>query len=149
MEGHSKADRTALRRRVAGRIALGVGVVITFLCLLLVAGAWKNDLTISSHIGYANAEVSKVSFGRTVIRYNTPDGAVHSPTDGVLYPEGLAPGQIVRVEYDQRNPELVRVAGRSATLSLLPLGLVVLVTWALVLGARWWLRRDLAEPVTA
>jgi hypothetical protein len=111
------------------------------MCLLLFVGGLRNDIAIGSHIGYANAEVVSTSFGRTVVRFNTPDGAVHSPPDGILYPKGLVPGQIVRIEYDQRNPELARVAGRSITSAWFPLTLIIAVAWGLVVGALYWLRQ--------
>lgn len=128
-------------RRIATWVLLGVASVVTLMCLLLFVGGMRNDIAISSHVGYANAEVVSTSFGRTVVRFNTPDGAVHSPPDGILYPKGLVPGQIVRVEYDQRNPELARVADRSITTALLPLVLIIAVAWGVVLGALYWLRR--------
>jgi uncharacterized protein DUF3592 len=128
-------------RRIATWVLLGVASVVTLMCVLLFVGGLRNDIAVSSHIGYANAEVVSTSFGRTVVRFNTPDGAVHSPPDGVLYPKGLVPGQIVRVEYDQRNPELARVAGRSITTALVPLVLIIVVAWGIVAGALYWLRR--------
>ena len=128
-------------RRIAAWALLGVASLVTLLCLLLLVGGWRNDEAISSHVGYANAEVVSTSFGRTVVRFNTPDGAVHSPPDGILYPKGLVTGQIVRVEYDQRDPELARVAGRSIASALLPLVLIVVVTWGIAVGVLTWLRR--------
>jgi hypothetical protein len=85
--------------------------------------------------------VDSVSFDRTIIRYETPDGIVHSPATGVLYPAGLAAGDLVRVEYDVSNPELARVAGRSAIFTLEPLATTVLVTWLLAVLLCWWLGR--------
>ncbi|WP_243753875.1 DUF3592 domain-containing protein [Labedaea rhizosphaerae] len=127
-------------RRIATWVLLAVASVLTLLCLLLFIGGMRNDIAIGSHIGYANAEVVSTSFGRTVVRFNTPDGAVHSPPDGILYPKGLVPGQIVRVEYDQRNPELARVAGRSITSAWFPLTLIIVVAWGVVIGVLHWLR---------
>lgn len=118
-----------------------VGWVITGLCLCLLTGAWRNDAAIGARTGNANAEVLSVTFSRTVVRYSTPDGAVHIPPSGVLYPSGLATGELVRVEYDAANPELVRVAGRDVRLAFLPLGTAVFVVWAVLGPAAWWLRR--------
>ncbi|MGH3951461.1 MAG: hypothetical protein ACRDSE_20475, partial [Pseudonocardiaceae bacterium] len=61
--------------------------------------------------------------------------------NGVLYPAGLSEGQLVRIEYASTNPELARVAGRTALLTLLPLGATVLFTWLLACPLLWWLRR--------
>ena len=64
----------------------------------------------------------------------------------MLYPEGLEAGQLVRVEYNTEDPELARVAGRSASLTLLPLGTTILFTW-LVAGPAWWFSRRRVAPV--
>ena len=67
---------------------------------------------------------------------------MHIPQDGVLYPGGLQQGQFVRVEYDTRNPDLVRVAGRGMVLSLLPVAACLAGTWLVLGGAYWQLRRE-------
>ncbi|GAB3009027.1 hypothetical protein GCM10017788_52750 [Amycolatopsis acidiphila] len=119
---------------------LGAAVLITVLCVGLLLAAIRNDEAITSHLGAANAEVDSVSWDRTIIRFDTPDGIVHIPANGVLYPGGLVAGDLVRVEYDTANPELARVAGRTATLTLLPLGTTTLVTWVVAGGLLWWIR---------
>jgi uncharacterized iron-regulated membrane protein len=48
----------------------------------------------------------------------------------------------VRIEYDVSDPELARVAGRSATLTLLPLGTTILCTWLIAGPLLWWIRRE-------
>jgi hypothetical protein len=127
--------------RVAARVLLAVGALITALGLLLVIAAWIEDVKIDHNTGFANAEVVSVSPQRTLVRFQTPDGAEHIPSVGVLYPEALAERQVVRVEYEQGNPDLVRVAGRGATLTLLPVGTTMLVTWLVVIPLVIWLRR--------
>ncbi|MGW4400896.1 DUF3592 domain-containing protein [Amycolatopsis nivea] len=111
------------------------------MCVSLVFAAFRNDSAIESHLGTANATVESVAFDRTIIQYQTPDGIVHSPATGVLYPSGLAAGQLVAIEYDATNPDLTRVAGRTATLTLLPVGMTVLITWLVAGPLLWWLRR--------
>ncbi|WP_446681607.1 DUF3592 domain-containing protein [Amycolatopsis halotolerans] len=111
------------------------------MCVSLVFAAFRNDNAIESHLGTATATVESVAFDRTIIQYQTPDGIVHSPPTGVLYPSGLAAGQLVAIEYDATNPELTRVAGRTATLTLLPVGMTVLITWLVAGPLLWWLRR--------
>lgn len=130
-------------RRVLAIVLLVAGLTITFLCLMLVIAAGRNDNAIGARTGFANAEVLSVNFDRTVIRYETPDGMVHIPPNGVLYPGGLAEGQVVRIEYDRSDPdELVRVAGRNMSLTLLPVGSTMLITWAVVAPALLLLRRQ-------
>jgi hypothetical protein len=109
---------------------------------MLLFAAIRNDSAIEDHLGTVNAQVDSVAFDRTIIHFATPDGVVHSPSNGVLYPAGLAAGQLVRVEYDASDPELARVAGRSAALTVLPLGLTVLITWLIAGLLLWWIRRQ-------
>jgi hypothetical protein len=123
-----------------------LGVLITGLCLCLLIAVWRDDAAINARTGHATAEVPSVSFSRTVVQFNTPDGAAHRPAAGLLYPSGLAAGQVVYVEYDTANPDLVRVAGRGARLALLPIGTTVLGVWAVLGPAIWWLRRRARMP---
>lgn len=137
LEDVTKSER---RQRIGRRVVLGVAALITVLCVGLLLSAIRNDQAITSHLGAANAEVDSVSWDRTIIRFDTPDGIVHIPANGVLYPGGLVAGDLVRIEYDTANPELARVAGRTATLTLLPLGTTALITWAIAGGLLWWIR---------
>ncbi|MQA08270.1 MAG: hypothetical protein GEU98_06900 [Pseudonocardiaceae bacterium] len=129
-------------RRALAIALLVVASTISFLCITLVFAAWSNDRSIGARTGFANAEVVSVAFDRTVIRFETPDEMVHIPQNGVLYPGGLAKGQVVRVEYDRQDPDTVRVAGRNMSMTLLPLGSTLFVTWVVVGPALWWLRRS-------
>jgi hypothetical protein len=138
---NAPADRRRLIRRIAARSLLALGGVITFLCVALVVGAWTEDVSIDRNIGLANAEVVADSATRTLVLFYTPDGAEHIPQTGVLYPAGLNVGDVVEVEYRQDNPELVRVAGRSAVVTLLPVGLTLLGAWAVLIPSVWALRR--------
>lgn len=127
--------------------ALGIGLLvlpslITFLSVMVVLGAWRDDVAIGSRTGRATAEVVSVSYARTIIRFSTPDGAVHSPPAGVLYPRGLQPGQLVRIEYDMRNPDLARIADRDVSSGYLPALLTAVGAWV-VCGPLWfWLRHS-------
>jgi hypothetical protein len=138
---NAPADRRRLIRRIAARSLLALGGVITFLCVALVVGAWTEDVSIDRNVGLANAEVVADSATRTLVLFYTPDGAEHIPQTGVLYPAGLNVGDVVEVEYQQDNPELVRVAGRSAVVTLLPVGLTLLGAWAVLIPSIWALRR--------
>ncbi|NKQ58368.1 hypothetical protein HFP15_36505 [Amycolatopsis sp. K13G38] len=127
---------------------LGVAVMITVLCVGLLLAAIRNDSAITGNLGTTNAQVDSVSWDRTIIRFATPDGVVHIPANGVLYPGGLVAGDLVRIEYDTANPELARVAGRTATLTLLPLGTTALITWAIASGLLWWIRHRTRPKTT-
>lgn len=118
-----------------------LGCVFTGLCLLVLFASWRDDAAIDAHLGRADADVLSVAFNRTAVRFVSPEGVVYTPSQGVLYPGGLTAGERVRVEYDQANPELARLAGRDARLAVLPVGAAIAVTWALAGPALWWLRR--------
>jgi hypothetical protein len=122
------------------RVLVSIGALVTALGLLLMVAAWTEDIKIDKRTGLANAAVVSVSHQRTLVRFQTPDGAEHIPSVGVLYPEALKEGQTVQVEYDQRDPELVRVAGRGAALTILPVGGTVLLVWLVVVPVVLWLR---------
>lgn len=136
------ATGRAKRLRVTFIALLVVGVTITLLCVALLVGTFRNDAAIEERLGRTTAEVLAVGFDRTLVRFETPDREVHIPEQGVLYPRGLEEGQLVLVEYDQDKPELVRVAGRTASLSLMPLGMVLVGTWLVLVPILWWLRRS-------
>jgi hypothetical protein len=140
------AERPTVRRRrgVLGWLSIALLVlpaVLTFLCVMVLLAAWRDDVAISSYTGRATAEVVSVSAGRTVIRFATPDGVVRTPPAGVLYPRGLEAGQLVRIEYDIRNPDLARVADRDVTVGLLPAMLTAVGGWLLLAPVSLWLRR--------
>ena len=139
--GETTAGR-AKRLRITFIALLAVGATITLLCVALVIGTFRNDAAIEGRTGRTTAEVLSVAFDRTLVRFETPDREVHIPEQGVLYPRGLEEGQLVLVEYDQDSPDLVRVAGRTASLSLMPLGMVLAGTWIVLVPIVWWLRRS-------
>ena len=120
-------------RRVAARSVLVVALLITAMALCIPIACFIDDRTVEEARGEAVAEVVDTSLTRTVVRFSTPEGRVYIPPNGVLYPEGLQPKQLVRVEYDSRNPDLVRVAGRTAVLSLLPVAGLLAGTWVVLL----------------
>ncbi|WP_440899126.1 DUF3592 domain-containing protein [Actinosynnema sp.] len=140
-DGRPRSGRRRAVRKLLGRSVLVLGGLVTLVGVLLVAACWRDDNAIESRRGRAAAEVVSVSFQRTVVRYATPDGAVHSPAQGVLYPDGLEAGQVVWIEYDTDNTELARVEGRTFTLALLPVGTSLLAVWAVLGPLAWWLRR--------
>lgn len=140
----SEESRRRVRRRIA-RGVLIVGALLTVMGACMILACYINDRTITEARGQAVAEVVDTSPIRTAVRFNTEDGRVFLPPAGVLYPSDLQVGQLVRVEYDARNPDLVRVAGRTWTLSLLPVLSSLAVLWALVLPTYYLLRRSIRE----
>jgi hypothetical protein len=127
-------------RSPAWWLLAGLPGVLSLLVVLALAGAARDDAAIDARTGRATAQVLAVTPVRTVVQFAAPDGQIHSPDEGLAYPSGLRVGQLVRVEYDRADPELVRVAGRTWTVGLLPAGLTLVVLWMLVLPAAWWLR---------
>lgn len=130
--------------RVAHRAAVSVIVVaagISVLAVLLVLAAWRNDRTIESDMGTATAEVLSAGSLRSAVSFVTPDGVTHNPKLGVLYPTNLTAGQRIDVEYARSDPDLVRVAGRDASVAIVPAGSVIVVTWFVALPALLVLRR--------
>jgi len=134
--------KTERVRRIGWYAALVVASLVTVLGVSLLFAAIRNDNSIEAELGQATAQVESVTFDRTIINYATPDGIMHSPANGVLYPSGLAAGQLVNIEYDVGDPELARVAGRSAANTLLPLGSMIFFTWLIAGPLLWWIRRQ-------
>jgi hypothetical protein len=154
------AARAVARR--APELVAGLAVLVTVLAALAFAGAVVNDRTIAANSALAEAEVLEgSSFSRTLVRFTAcrPDAsgsapaAAGAPSDcdgsgeavvperGVFYPGGLEPGETVTVEYAVGNPELVRVAGRTAVAGLVPLLLGVLAAWVALGPLAAWLYR--------
>lgn len=108
-----------------------VATGISVLAFLLVVGAWQNDRTITGDEGRATAEVLSAGKLRSAVSFVTDDGVTHNPQLGVLYPTNLSVGQRIDVEFYTGDPDLVRVAGRSAAVAIIPAASVVVVTWAI------------------
>lgn len=133
--------------RIAVLIVAGL---VTLQSVLLVAGAWRDDLAIQRHMGVAQAEVLDAGPRRSTIEFVTPERVTYRPELGVLYPSQLATGMRIYVEYDKNNPNLVRVQHRNAGLAIIPAGSIAVVAWlvgaaaltGLALLDRWLDRRD-------
>lgn len=127
-----RIDTVARRcRQVVALIAL----LMTLVCATLVAGPVYNDIKLHKDKETAIATVNHVGLLRTAISFRDSSGEFHSPNTGVLYPGGLHDGQKVWVEYSRSHPDIVRVQGRTWTLSLLPAVSTFIVTVALSMGA--------------
>jgi hypothetical protein len=112
-----------------------VASLVTLQSLLLVAGAVRNDFAIKHNMGVAEAEVLSASQRRSTIEFVTPDRVTYRPELGVLYPSELAQGMRIYVEYDKRNPNLVRVQHRNAKLAIIPAGSIAVVGWLIAAAA--------------
>jgi hypothetical protein len=131
---HGRSDEPPkTRARIAlrwTRIAiLIVTALVTLQSVLLVAGAWRNDLAIRRNMGVAQAEVLSAGPRRSTIEFVTPERVTYRPELGVLYPSELATGMRIYVEYNKRNPNLVRVQHRNAGLAIIPAGSIAVVAW--------------------
>jgi hypothetical protein len=119
--------RTALRWvRIA---ILIVAALVTLQSVLLVAGAWRDDLAIQRNMGVAQAEVLSAGPRRSTIEFVTPERVTYRPELGVLYPSELATGMRIYVEYNKKDPNLVRVQHRNAGLAIIPAGSIAVLAW--------------------
>ncbi len=152
---HGRSDeppRTPARivLRWARIAALIVAGLVTLQSLLLVAGAWRDDIAITHNMGVAQAEVLSAGPRRSTIEFVTPERVTYRPELGVLYPSHLATGMRIYVEYNKNDPNLVRVQHRNAGLAIIPAGSIAVVGWlvaaailiALALLDKWLDRRD-------
>ncbi|WP_197378458.1 DUF3592 domain-containing protein [Mycolicibacterium mengxianglii] len=112
-----------------------VTALVTLQSVLLVAGAWRNDLAIEANMGVAAAEVLDAGPRRSTIEFVTPDRVTYRPELGVLYPSELENGMRIYVEYDRSDPDLVRVQDRNASLSIIPATSVAVVAWLVAAAA--------------
>ncbi|ORX01279.1 hypothetical protein AWC29_24440 [Mycobacterium triplex] len=123
--------RIALRlTRITVLIIAGL---VTLQSVLLVAGAWRNDLAIRHNMGVAQAEVLSAGPRRSTIEFVTPERVTYRPELGVLYPSELAKGMRIYVEYNKNDPNLVRVQHRNAGLAIIPAGSIAVVSWLVTL----------------
>jgi hypothetical protein len=130
-EAPTTPARIALRlARIAVLIIAGL---VTLQSVLLVAGAWRNDLAIRHNMGVAQAEVLSAGPRRSTIEFVTPERVTYRPELGVLYPSELATGMRIYVEYNKNDPNLVRVQHRNAGLAIIPAGSIAVVSWLVAL----------------
>ena len=127
----STSARIALRiLRIAVLIITGL---VTLQSVLLVAGAWRDDLAIQHNMGVAQAEVLSAGPRRSTIEFVTPERVTYRPELGVLYPSELSTGMRIYVEYNKNDPNLVRVQHRNAGLAIIPAGSIAVVAWLVAL----------------
>ena len=122
-------------------------VAITVMMIALAIAMRTNDGAIDDHLGTATATVLSVSPLRTGIEFVDATGTTIRPEGGVLYPGLLSLGQQFVVEYSQQDPQIARVAGRTAAVGTLSIGLVTAVTWLVAVPVIWWLVRRARLPL--
>jgi hypothetical protein len=141
------------RVRIARITVLIIAGLVTLQSVLLVAGAVRNDFAIQNNMGVAEAEVLDAGPRRSTIEFVTPDRVTYRPELGVLYPSELATGMRIYVEYDKREPNLVRVQHRNAKLAIIPAGSIAVVGWlvaaAALTGLAWLDKRLDRQLVSA
>lgn len=131
---HGRSDeppqtRTRIALRWARIAVLIVTGLVTLQSVLLVAGAWRDDLAIQHNMAVAQAEVLSAGPRRSTIEFVTPERVTYRPELGVLYPSHLATGMRIYVEYNKNDPNLVRVQHRHAGLAIIPAGSIAVVCW--------------------
>ena len=100
----------------------------------------------------AEAEVLDAGERRSTIEFVTPDRVTYRPELGVLYPSELAKGMRIYVEYDKRNPNLVRVQHRNAKLAIIPAGSIAVAGWLIAAAALTglaWVDKRLDRQLTS
>jgi hypothetical protein len=55
----------------------------------------------------------------------------YRPELGVLYPSELDTGMRIYVEYDENDPDVVRVRDRNALLAVIPAGSIAVLGWVI------------------
>jgi hypothetical protein len=123
-----KTQARVVLRWVRVTVLIVTGLV-TLQSVLLVAGAWRDDLAIQRNMGVAQAEVLDAGPRRSTIEFVTPERVTYRPELGVLYPSELSTGMRIYVEYNKNDPNLVRVQHRNAGLAIIPAGSIAVVGW--------------------
>ena len=109
--------------------------------LALGIGMRANDSAIDENFGSATATVLSVSPLRTGIEFVDATGATIRPEGGVLYPGLLNLGQQFVVEYSTKDPQIARVAGRTAAVGTVMIAITLGVTYLITLPLIWWCLR--------
>ncbi|MFW0795363.1 DUF3592 domain-containing protein [Gordonia sp. CPCC 205515] len=113
-------------------VLLVIGVVVTTMGLVMIAGCHRNDTQIDANKATVTADVVSADALHAAVNFQTADGQFHSPRLGLLYPTELTQGQRIKVDYDATNPDLARPTGRNWTLAIIPGLSVAVVGWVLV-----------------
>ena len=79
---------TILRR--VQKVLLTLGMVVTAMCLVLIVACFRNDAEIEKHKATVTADVVYADRLHANAYFQTPDGSVHSPRLGLLYPTAVS-----------------------------------------------------------
>jgi hypothetical protein len=134
--------------RWAARLVALVTLAITIMMVALGIGMRLNDRAIDEHLGSATATVLSVSPLRTGIEFVDQAGATVRPEGGVLYPGLLSVGQQFVVEYSVADPQVARVAGRTASVGTIMIVVTLVVTYLIAVPILWWCHRRAGLPIT-
>lgn len=146
-ENGSKPTRRQRIWRGTGRGIALLAVAITVMMIALAIGMRSNDSAIDDHLGTATATVLSVSPLRTGIEFVDATGATVRPAGGVLYPGLLSLGQQFVVEYSTQDPQIARVAGRTASVGTIMIVLSLAGTYLVAAPLIWWCRRRSRLPL--
>ncbi|HEY5150389.1 MAG TPA: DUF3592 domain-containing protein, partial [Mycobacterium sp.] len=144
--GGKPTRRQRIWRGTGRGIAL-LAVAITVMMIALAIGMRSNDSAIDDHLGTATATVLSVSPLRTGIEFVDATGATVRPEGGVLYPGLLSLGQQFVVEYSTQDPQIARVAGRTASVGTIMIVLTLAGTYLVAAPLIWWCRRRSRLPL--
>ena len=144
---HAGPSRRRLGWRWAARGIALIAVAITVMMLALAIGMRANDAAIDENLGSATATVLSVSPLRTGIEFVDATGATIRPEGGVLYPGLLNLGQQFVVEYSTKDPQIARVAGRTASVGTVMIAITLGVTYLITLPLIWWCLRRAGLPL--
>lgn len=134
--------------RWAGRLIALVTLAITIMMVALAIGMRLNDRAIDEHLGSATATVLSVSPLRTGVEFVDGTGATIRPEGGVLYPGLLSVGQQFVVEYSTVDPQITRVAGRTASVGTIMIVVTLAVTYLIAVPVLWWCHRRARLPMS-
>jgi hypothetical protein len=134
--------------RWAGRLVALITLAITIMMVALAIGMRLNDRAIDEHRGSATATVLSVSPLRTGIEFVDGTGATVRPEGGVLYPGLLSVGQQFVVEYSTVDPQIARVAGRTASVGTIMIAVTLAVTYLVAVPVLWWCHRRARMPMS-
>ena len=131
----------------AARLIALAAIAITVMVIALSIGMRSNDAEIEDHLGTATATVLSLSPLRTGIEFVDDTGATIRPEGGVLYPGLLALGQQFVVEYSTQDPQIARVAGRTAAVGTPQIAITQTLTILLAVPLIWWCLRRSGLPL--
>ncbi len=138
------------RRRIWRGVARGIALAalaVTVMVVTLAIGMRRNDAEIDTNHGITTATVLTVSPLRTGIEFVDETGVTVRPENGVLYPGLLTVGQQFVVEYSTENPQIVRVAGRTAGVGNLVLVLALAAVYLVAVPLIWLCLRRARLPL--